>query len=153
MKLQNVFSACASLVRHSLCALLLVAIGTVGALAQAPVGTISGTVLDQSGAVVPNASVTIKNKATGSERKLSSDSEGNFAAPALQAGEYEVTAQAKGFRTLLREFTVATGSVIKAEMQIKPDFESKLAIHDVQRVAKKSLTDERAWKLLVAPKQ
>ena len=59
--------------------------------------------VDQSNAVIPNASVTIKNKATGAERKVSSDNDGNFSAPALQAGVYEVNVQAKGFRTSLRE--------------------------------------------------
>ncbi|NOT61102.1 MAG: TonB-dependent receptor [Acidobacteria bacterium] len=89
------------------------------ALAQAPTGTISGTVIDASGAVIRDANVTVKNKATGAERKLSTDDAGNFAAPSLVAGEYEVSAQAKGFRTTLREFTVGTGSIVRAEMQME----------------------------------
>jgi hypothetical protein len=97
----------------------LVALLSATALAQAPVGTISGIVLDQNGAVVPNASITIKNKATGAERKLTSDEDGNFSAAALPAGDYEVRAEAKGFRTTLREYTVATGSIVRAEMQME----------------------------------
>jgi hypothetical protein len=92
---------------------------STAALAQAPTGTISGTVLDQNGAVVPNASITIKNKATNAERKLTSDEDGNFSAAALPAGEYEVKAEAKGFRTLLREYIVATGAIVRAEMQME----------------------------------
>ena len=53
------------------------------ALAQAPVGTISGVVLDPSDAVIPNAAVIIKNKATGAQRKMESSSDGAFSAPAL----------------------------------------------------------------------
>ncbi|MFO0886557.1 MAG: carboxypeptidase-like regulatory domain-containing protein, partial [Pirellulales bacterium] len=87
--------------------------------AQAPVGTISGSVHDQSGAVIPNATITIKNAATAAERKVSSDSDGLFSASALPAGVYEVTAQAKGFRTLLREVTVVTGSTVKVEMNLE----------------------------------
>jgi hypothetical protein len=97
----------------------LIALLSTTALAQAPVGTISGIVLDQNGAVLPNASITIKNKATGAERKLTSDDDGNFSAAALPAGEYEVRAEAKGFRTTLREYTVATGSIVRAEMQME----------------------------------
>ncbi len=108
----------ALLSRFLLCALFVILFAPVS-LAQAPVGTISGSVLDQDGAVVPNAAITIKNKATGAERKLESSSEGTFSAPALPAGEYEVTAQAKGFRTLVREATVATGTVITVEMKLE----------------------------------
>ncbi len=98
----------------------------VMSLAQAPTGTISGIVIDAAGAVVPNANVTIKNKATGAERKLTSDDAGNFAAPSLVVGEYEVSAQAKGFRTTLREFTVATGSIVRAEMQMEVGQQSEV---------------------------
>lgn len=94
--------------------------------AQVPTGTISGTVLDPSGAVVPNASITVKNRATGAERRVTSDDDGNFSVPALAAGQYEVTAQAKGFRTTLREFTVATGSITSAEMQMEVGQQSEI---------------------------
>lgn len=96
------------------------------AQAQVPTGTISGTVVDQSSAVIPNASIVIKNKATGAERKLTSDQDGNFSAPLLPAGEYEVTAQAKGFRTSLREYTVVTGAIVKAEMQMEVGQQSEI---------------------------
>src|SRR5436190_19671805 len=95
---------------------LLLSALTAFAFAQAPVGTISGTTLDPSGAAIRNASVTIRNKATNTKRTLRSDEDGTFSAPSLPAGEYEVTAQADGFRTLLREVTVATGNVLKVEM-------------------------------------
>lgn len=95
-------------------------LATVVLLGQAPVGTISGTVYDESGAVVPNAEVTIKFKATGAERKLTSGADGSFSAPALAAGEYEVTVTMAGFRTLRREATVATGAIttVDARMQV-----------------------------------
>src|SRR5262245_19887316 len=89
------------------------------ALAQAPVGTISGTVSDANGEAVPNVLVLIKDKGTGAERRLTSGSDGTFAAPALPAGQYEVTAQAQGFRTLVKEVTVSTGSVVTVEMGLE----------------------------------
>ncbi len=91
----------------------------VSAFGQVPTGTITGTVLDASGAVVPKAAITIKNKATGAERKVESSSDGTFSAPALPAGDYEITTTVQGFRTSIREVTVATGSIITLEMRLE----------------------------------
>lgn len=92
---------------------------TAAARAQAPVGTISGAVHDQSGAVVPAASITIRNLATGVERHLTSSTDGSFSAPALSAGTYEVIAELSGFRTQRLEVTVATGRVSSVEMRME----------------------------------
>ena len=81
------------------------------AIAQAPVGTISGTVRDQTEAVVPGVTITIRHAATGAERHLMSGTDGTFSAPALAVGDYRITAELSGFRTLQREVTVATGRV------------------------------------------
>ncbi|MBK6798866.1 MAG: TonB-dependent receptor [Acidobacteria bacterium] len=87
--------------------------------AQVPTGTISGTAVDPSGAVIPNVKVTIKNKATGSERQVITASDGTFSVPALPAGNYELTAQGAGFRTVKQEATVATGTVASIEFQMQ----------------------------------
>src|SRR5262245_43204786 len=78
--------------------------------AQAPVGTISGTVNDSAGAVVPNATIVITNRATGNARTLSSNAEGLYSAPALAPGEYELRVEAPGFLTLVRDAQVVAGS-------------------------------------------
>jgi hypothetical protein len=88
-------------------------------LAQAPVGTISGTVTDPSGAVVPDAPITIRNKATGFERKTKAENDGTYSAPALPAGQYEIQVRVSGFRTLLQEVTVATGTITTANLQLE----------------------------------
>ncbi len=99
---------------------LLIACSIKPAFAQAPVGTISGVVADESGAVIPNATVKIRNKATGAERDLISNAEGSFSAPSLPAGVYEVRVELKGFRTVVREATVETGLTTTADMRL-PD--------------------------------
>jgi hypothetical protein len=91
----------------------------VAAWAQAPVGTISGTVRDQSDAVLPAASVTIRQTATGAERHLITSGEGTFSAPALAAGEYTLIAAMDGFRTLQRNVTVATGQVQTVDLHME----------------------------------
>ncbi|MFN7947385.1 MAG: carboxypeptidase regulatory-like domain-containing protein [Blastocatellia bacterium] len=104
---------------HYLVCLCLVALLTATGWAQAPVGTISGTVNDESGAIIANAAITIRNKATGAERRLTSGADGAFSAAALPAGDYEVEAQVTGFRTLKRDVTVSTGTITNVEMQMK----------------------------------
>src|SRR5579863_7209180 len=78
--------------------------------AQTATGTISGTVADESGAVVPGATVTITQKSTGNARTLTTNSEGLYSAPSLLAGDYEVRAEMQGFRTLVRDAQVLAGS-------------------------------------------
>ncbi|MEK7833403.1 MAG: TonB-dependent receptor, partial [Acidobacteriota bacterium] len=88
-------------------------------MAQAPVGTISGTVTDQSGAVIRNAAINIRNTATNLERQVRSDEDGNFSAAALPAGQYEVKAVVDGFRTILQEVTVNIGSISRVELKLE----------------------------------
>jgi hypothetical protein len=59
--------------------------------------SISGTVTDPSGAVIPNAQVTIHSLATGLDRVVSTDSSGLYAVPSLIPGDYKVQATARGF--------------------------------------------------------
>src|SRR5271163_398831 len=88
------------------------------AFAQTPVGTISGTVADETGAVIPNATVKIRNKETGADRVLLSNAEGSFSAPSLPAGVYEVRVELKGFRTVVREATVETGLTTTSDIRL-----------------------------------
>src|SRR5277367_3372528 len=94
---------------------LLALLFCLGAVAQ-PTGTITGTVADESGAVVPNATVTIANKATGFTRSATTNAEGSFSATALPAGDYEVKAEVAGFRTLVRPATVQVGETTQVNM-------------------------------------
>src|SRR5579871_4719289 len=60
----------------------------LGVFAQAPTGVITGTLTDQSAAAIPNATVTITEKATGTVRTITTNNAGLYSAPALLAGEY-----------------------------------------------------------------
>ncbi len=76
---------------------------------QAPTGTILGIVSDETGAVIPSATLTITNKATGIARSVVTNSEGFFSAPALPAGQYELRTEVPGFKTVIREAEVEIG--------------------------------------------
>jgi hypothetical protein len=79
-------------------------------LAQVPTGTIAGTVTDQVGAVLPNATVTATNRATGAARVVQTDEDGNFSIPSLPAGSYDVLIAANGFQPIVSPADVVTGS-------------------------------------------
>ena len=81
----------------ALCLCLAVAAPAALAQSQATTGDIEGRVLDPNGAVVPNASVTAKNQATGFERTANTDAEGNYRIVLLPPGTYAVEATAAGF--------------------------------------------------------
>jgi hypothetical protein len=83
-----------------------------------PNGTIAGAVTDESGAVVPNASITITNRATRFSRMVATNAEGYFSAPALPAGEYDVKAEVAGFRTLVNRTTVQAGETTQVNMSL-----------------------------------
>ena len=68
-------------------------------LAQTISGTIYGTVTDQSGAVIPNAAITVTNVQTGIVHTARSNGTGNYIFPALSPGSYTVSVQIAGFRS------------------------------------------------------
>ena len=74
---------------------------------------------DESGAVVPGATVTIRNKETGATRSLVTTEDGAYSAPQLPAGGYEVRVEVKGFRSALVNLMVQTGSTTTAPIQLQ----------------------------------
>jgi hypothetical protein len=81
--------------RFVLCALLLFAADLEALVAT---GTIVGVVQDATGALVPNAQVTIVHVATSESRQTRSNERGEFSLPYVHIGEYTVSAEAAGFK-------------------------------------------------------
>src|ERR1700687_4358763 len=71
--------------------------------AQVAGATLSGVITDASGGAVPNATVSIKNVATGVTREVATDRDGFFRAPNLLPGNYDVTVSATGFSTAVQK--------------------------------------------------
>ena len=82
--------------------------------------TITGTVTDQTGAVVPNAAVTITNAATGGNSKTTSNSSGLYEVRALNPGTYSVQVSAAGFRTYLNQnFVLTTDQTLRIDAKLE----------------------------------
>jgi hypothetical protein len=90
------------------------------ARAQATTGTISGTVTDESKAVLPGVTVLVTNTETGATRTLVTDERGGFRALNLTPGLYSVTADLQGFTTARREnLTLQIGRDVAADLVLK----------------------------------
>ncbi|HJZ96542.1 MAG TPA: TonB-dependent receptor [Candidatus Solibacter sp.] len=103
--------------RRCLAPLFLLATST--AFAQAPTGAIAGTVYDASGSVVPNAAIKVKSDATAFERSLTSNQTGQYSAPSLAAGTYEIHVSAAGFHNLDTKAVVATGNTTTVNLHLQ----------------------------------
>jgi hypothetical protein len=84
--------------RNSL--ILLTLFVLLAATAFGQMTSISGTVMDPSGSVIPNAAVTLTNTDTGAERTATSDSQGRYVIAQVTPGTYNLTAKASGFADL-----------------------------------------------------
>src|SRR5580700_2062759 len=78
--------------------------------AQLDRGTITGTVTDASGAVVPNAKIVIKNEATNATYQTATTKAGDYTAANLPAGAYDLTFEAVGMKNLVRSNVVVAVS-------------------------------------------
>ena len=78
-------------------------------------GTITGVVRDNSGAVIPQAQVTIRNVATGLTNTPVTDSQGLFVSPPLAPGDYMVDIEASGFGKLQEHVRLEVGGRVNAD--------------------------------------
>ena len=110
---------CKRLLALAVAAILAVS-ATLPATAQtAGTGTISGSVTDASGAIVPGASVIITATDTGASRTLTTNSSGEYTSTFLQPGRYEVIATATGFGKVNRQNLVLTvGQVLTVDVTL-----------------------------------
>jgi hypothetical protein len=100
-------------------ALLLLLAAAVVTSAQISTGTLRGSVGDPTKAAISDASVTVKNKATGAERIATANSGGEFIISNLLPGEYEVKVVAKGFKTYISGVTIQVGDTSTIEVGLE----------------------------------
>jgi hypothetical protein len=88
--------------------------------AQVLYGSIVGTVVDQSEAVVPNATVTIVSRETGLTRETTTDPSGRYSLVNVLPGVYDLRVSAQGFRTVTREsVNVAINAVTRVDLKLE----------------------------------
>ncbi len=80
------------------------------AFAQTSAGRLVGTVTDPGGAVIPNATITVKDNQTGRERTAQASDQGAYDISQIEVGTYTVTITAQGFKTFVaNELKIDTG--------------------------------------------
>ena len=84
---------------------------------QTDTATVVGTVVDASGAAIPNAAVNIVNLGTGLKTATKTNSEGNYVVTALKIGNYSVAVELTGFKGVTR-----TGIVLNVQDRLRVDF-------------------------------
>jgi outer membrane receptor protein involved in Fe transport len=113
-------SACAYACAFVAIAVLLLAGGLVSsAFGQTETGQISGTVLDQQSAGVPNAKITVRNLGTGATRETASDDRGAFIVTNLLPAVYAVLVEAAGFTKLEQRADLAPGGRITLDLKLQ----------------------------------
>jgi hypothetical protein len=100
--------------------LLIVSLLPISTFGQSgPTGSLSGTVVDPTGAVIPNATITLVNAATGASRTTTTNPEGFWRLPVLEVGTYKLTVEAAGFKK-------GTSSTVEVEAAVPRTFNIQL---------------------------
>src|SRR5207248_7359315 len=112
----------------SLSALARLAAGVIGLIVvtncpvfgQGSTATLTGTVKDVSGAVLPGAAVTVKHIDTGLTRAAQADAGGSFSIPSLPVGEYEVTRSEEHTSELQSPYDLVCRLLLEKKNQFSP---------------------------------
>ena len=105
--------------RRMIFSLLLLA-GAASVFAQNPTGSLSGTVLDSSGAVVPAATILVRNPSLSFSRETLSDARGEFYVVNLRPGNYKLTVTANGFAVARSEVLISISSIRQVNVTLQP---------------------------------
>ncbi len=106
------------LIRSLLCSVLVVCPSIL--FAQSYTGTITGTLKDPSGAVIPRATVTITNQQTDRQESATTDLEGRYTSVPLPPGEYRADATLQGFRGAARtDITVQVNATVVIDFTLE----------------------------------
>ena len=122
------------LLRRLVLALCLACLAVWPATAVGPTGTIVGTVVDPSEAVIPKSRVTVRNQGTNAIREVLTDDDGDFSVPLLSPGVYEVTAESTGFRR-----SVYSDVILHVDQTVRVDFELQIGQPSEQVVVTESV--------------
>lgn len=98
-----------------------IALGNGLVFAQGTTAAITGVVRDATGAVVPEAAITVRHIETGLTRTTETNSNGSYTAPSLPVGPYELTVEKPGFKQQVRtgiKLVVAQQAVVNFVLEV-----------------------------------
>src|ERR1700691_4313988 len=109
-------------IRWLMAAVLIVTlIGTLTARAQVLYGTLTGTVTDKTGAVIPNAAVSLSDQATGQVRSATADAQGNYQLTNLLPGTYTLSVQQAGFAGFTeKDIAIEINRQVRVDATLQP---------------------------------
>ena len=113
------FASKASPIVAALITVILLLMLGASAFGQGNQGTVSGLVIDPSGAVLPDSAITATNTATGETFKTTSNASGLFVFPLLPVGPYKVEATRTGFAGFAENVQVTVGAKIDLKMDLR----------------------------------
>ena len=115
----------------------------IRAIGQTTSTEVVGTVADASGAVVPNAKVTLLRVGTGETRSTVTDASGNYSFPLIEIGQYTVSVEAPGFKTETK-----TGINVELQQKARVNFQLQVGTAseriEVEAVGVELKTDDAA---------
>jgi hypothetical protein len=105
--------------------------------------TIVGTVVDSTGAVVPNAEITLTNTATSQERKATSNTSGIYLFANVGVGHFTMSAAAKGFQKFTRtDIVVNTDQTLKEDVTLAVGSETQTVTVEAEALQLQAETNE-----------
>jgi hypothetical protein len=109
--------------------ILLIFVFSLNGFSQSTAGRVLGTLVDQTGAAVPGATVVVSDVDRGTSRTLTTDEAGAYAAADLQPGNYKIKVAAKGFKSIERpNIVIEVASDVRADFTLQPGEVSEVVV-------------------------
>jgi len=125
---------------------------------SATTATLSGSVRDAAGSIIPSATITLRNMATNQTRRIVTEADGSYRVVALPVGDYEVRAAVEGFQPYVNPaVTLALGRTTALDITLRPaEVNAEVSVRDrppaidaLQTASTTSIVPERIEQLLV----
>lgn len=112
-------------IQRSIVVFAMLLVASTAAFGQLTTADILGTVTDSSGAVIPNASVTLTNLGTNEKRTSQTNGSGDYSFTLLQVGHYSIAVKSSGFQaSIIKDLAVEAGDRARADAHLLPGLES-----------------------------